>query len=82
MQTPVLSSLKPPTAVKEALSGNVRVFCRFRPLNSREMSTTEDQLCVTFKNAETCSVMGINKNTGNSEPIDYNFDAVYDPNSQ
>ena len=26
--------------------------------------------------------MGINKATGNSEPIDYNFDAVFDPNSQ
>jgi DNA replication protein DnaC len=26
--------------------------------------------------------MGINKVTGNSEPIDYTFDATFDPNSR
>lgn len=57
----------------------MRVFCRFRPLNARELSTTENELCVTFKDEKTCSVMGINKVTGNQEPIDYTFDATFDP---
>lgn len=71
--------LKPPTSLKDS-GGNVRVFCRFRPLNKREIATTENQLCVTFKDEKTCSVMGINKNTGNQEPIDYAYDACFDIN--
>lgn len=72
------SFLKAPTAVKEVITGNVKVFCRFRPLNQRELETAEDTLCVDFKDEKTCSVMGINKNTGTEEPIDYNFDYTFD----
>jgi hypothetical protein len=44
--TPVYTSfLKAPTIVKET-SGNVKVFCRFRPLNERELETTGENLCV------------------------------------
>lgn len=57
----------------------MKVFCRFRPLNQRELSTTESQICVKFKDKQTCSVNGINKVTGNAEPIDYTFDATFDP---
>lgn len=47
--TQVFSSfLKAPTVVKET-SGNVKVFCRFRPLNERELETTGENLCVSFK---------------------------------
>ena len=35
-------------------------------------------MCVTFKDGKTCAVNGINKNTGNTELIDYNFDRVFD----
>ena len=70
------------TAVKEVVTGNVQVFCRFRPLNQREKNTTENELCVTFKNEKSCAVSGINKNTGATEPINYNFDRVFDVNSQ
>jgi hypothetical protein len=42
------SFLKTPTVVKES-SGNVKVFCRFRPLNERELETTGENLCVSFK---------------------------------
>jgi len=64
--------------VKEVITGNVKVFCRFRPLNQRELDTADDLLCVDFKDPKTCSVKGINKNTGCEEPIDYNFDYVFD----
>ena len=61
--------------------GNVKVFCRFRPLNERELDTTGNELCVEFKNEKTCSVVGVNKTTGNTEPINYTYDATFDPNS-
>jgi kinesin family protein 5 len=73
-------SLVAPTPVKNAdgSGGNVRVFCRFRPLNSRELSTTESELCVTFKNETTCMVKGTNQKTGQVEPIPYTFDHTFD----
>jgi hypothetical protein len=66
---------------KEVVTGNVKVYCRFRPLNKRELETAEDTVCVTFKDEKTCAVSGINKNTGNTELIDYNFDRVFDTNA-
>ena len=77
-------SLQPPTSVKNAdgSGGNVRVFCRFRPLNSRELSTTENELCVTFKNETTCCVMGTNQKTGQVEPIPYTFDHTFDTSAR
>jgi hypothetical protein len=60
--------------------GNVKVFCRFRPLNARELSTTENEMCVTFKNETTCAVMGINARTGANEPINYTYDHCFDTN--
>lgn len=75
------SFLKPPTATKEVITGNVKVFCRFRPLNTRELETTESNLCVKFKSETTCAVSGINKVTGSTEPIDYTFDRTFDTNA-
>ena len=74
---PRLSGLRQPTKVDGG--GNVKVFCRFRPLNARELDTTGTETCVDFKNEKTCSTMGINKVTGNNEPIDYTFDGTFDP---
>ena len=68
-----------PTPVKGEAGGNVKVFCRFRPLNPRELATTENELCVQFKNETTCAVMGINSRTGQSEPINYTFDYTFNP---
>ena len=45
------------------------------------LDTVDDALCVEFKDEKTCSVMGINKNTGNEEPIDYNFDHTFNMES-
>ena len=53
-----------PSKNSDGSGGNVRVFCRFRPLNSRELSTTASELCVSFKNETTCCVMGTNQKTG------------------
>ena len=74
--------MKAPSAIKEVITGNVKVFCRFRPLNQRELDTADDMLCVSFKDEKTCSVNGINKNTGSEEPIDYNFDYTFDMDSR
>lgn len=75
-------SLSAPTATKNAdgSGGNVRVFCRFRPLNQRELNTTDSEMCVTFKNETTCAVMGTNQKTGVVEPINYTFDQTFDTN--
>ena len=35
-------------------------------------------MCVTFNNEFTCSINGINKDTGKQEPINYTFDATFD----
>jgi hypothetical protein len=74
-------SLKAPTKVDNS-AGNVKVFCRFRPLNKRELATTESETCVIFKDEFTCAVSGINKDTGRTEPIDYTFDATFDMDSR
>ena len=46
------------------------------------MDTADDNVCVSFKDEKTCAVMGINKNTGAEEPIDYNFDYTFDMDSR
>ena len=81
-EQPMSSLLKAPSKLPEVITGNVKVYCRFRPLNQREMSTTEDQLCVTFKDEKTCAVMGTNQNTGKEEQIPYNFDTVFNPTAK
>lgn len=77
---PRTSMLQAPTAVDKG-SGDVRVFCRFRPLNARELATTGDESCADFVNPTTVSVEGVNKGTGAVEPIKYTYDAVFDPSS-
>jgi len=76
------SGLKPMSTVKEVVTGNVRVFCRFRPLNKRELGTKDNKICVQFKSQSCCAVKGVNKATGQVEPINYNFDAVFNCESR
>lgn len=73
--------MRQPTRLPDGGGGNVKVYCRFRPLNQRELSTTDNTLCVTFKNEKTCAVMGTNPVTGNNEPIDWTYDRTFDPNT-
>lgn len=67
-------------AVKESSTGNVKVYCRFRPLNSRELATAGHKVCCQFPNSKTVTLMGINAKTGQHEPVPYNYDQVYDMN--
>ena len=36
-------------------SGNIKVLCRFRPLNDKEKNMTQE-LCVDFLDPQTCSI--------------------------
>lgn len=62
-------------------NGNVKVYCRFRPLNERELKTTGAKICCSFPDDKTVTLMGINGKTGQHEPVPFNYDQVYDMNS-
>lgn len=70
--------MKGPTQVKEVVTGNVKVFARFRPLNQRELDTTGNEISCEFRDEKTVALMGINQKTGAQEPIPYAFDYVFD----
>ena len=36
-------------------TGNIKVLCRFRPLNEKEKNISQD-LCVDFNDIQTCSI--------------------------
>ena len=55
---------------EESGSCNIRVVCRVRPLNSKEVALGGEQ-CVTFPKPNVISVQGAN----------YPFDKVFEPNS-
>jgi len=60
----------------EDIKGNIRVYCRVRPLNSREKSSEEmSQKCVDVSSLTNIEV-GVN--TARKE---YSFNAVFDENS-
>ncbi|KAM9981594.1 hypothetical protein ACTFIY_003889 [Dictyostelium cf. discoideum] len=54
-----------------ATSCNIRVMCRFRPLNDREKALKENQTCVTFPDETQVIVSG--------QP--FTFDRVFTPES-
>ena len=39
----------------QANVGNIKVLCRFRPLNDKEKNISQD-LCVDFYDNQTCSI--------------------------
>jgi len=82
-QEPQSASTKPSTTSPaqykpDSSAGNVKVFCRFRPLNQRELSTTGQNICATFPDEKTVSLMGTNPKTGQHEPVPFPFDRVFD----
>lgn len=84
-QEPQSASTKPSTnyqaQTKDSNTGNVKVFCRFRPLNQRELNTTGAKTCCSFPDNKTVTLMGINPKTGQHEPVPFPFDQVYDMGS-
>lgn len=67
--------------MKEVVTGNVKVFARFRPLNQRELDTTGNETSCEFRDEKTVALMGINQKTGAQEPIPYAYDYVFDMKS-
>ena len=66
---------KQPTA--SSGSGNVRVYCRFRPLNSKEKAMGETGNSVAnFVDKKTLEVNGI-KPDGSMGKVKYNFDRCF-----
>lgn len=66
-----------------ASTGNIRVVCRFRPLNEKE-KTLSQGLCVDFLDYQTCAIKSsvlllIIKAENNS--YNFNFDRIFDVNS-
>ncbi|CAG9319287.1 unnamed protein product [Blepharisma stoltei] len=59
-------------------SGNIRVLCRFRPLNEKEKAMAEN-ICVDF-GPDSKTVM-MRAETENSEPLRFVFDYVFDPST-
>ncbi len=58
-------------------SGNVQVFCRFRPLNQREINMGEkDYSVVKFLDDKTLEIAGINPD-GSSGMIKYTYDGIF-----
>jgi hypothetical protein len=53
--------------------GNVRVVCRFRPLNAKESVDRGRKYCCKFEDAKTVSVKGILAN-GQVGDVKYKFD--------
>lgn len=54
---------------------NIKVFCRFRPLNEKELSISQN-FCVNFINDKT---VGVNSQYENSEAMRFTFDQVFPP---
>ena len=55
--------------------GNVKVVCRFRPLNEKELQTSES-LCVNFLDERTASI-----NSSSPDQQKFTFDQVFPPSS-
>ncbi|CAG9322018.1 unnamed protein product [Blepharisma stoltei] len=58
--------------------GNIRVICRFRPLNEKEKEISM-QTCIDF--SSDCKTVTVQSHTENAEPLKFNFDHVFDPSS-
>ncbi|OMJ87327.1 hypothetical protein SteCoe_11015 [Stentor coeruleus] len=54
---------------------NIKVFCRFRPLNEKELNISQN-FCVNFINEKT---VGVNSQYENSEALRFTFDQVFPP---
>lgn len=59
-------------------SGNVKVVCRFRPLNQKEKEISM-QICVEFS-SDNKTVL-VKSAAQNDDPLKFNFDYVFNPDS-
>lgn len=56
---------------------NIKVFCRFRPLNDKELQISQSY-CVNFINEQT---VGVNSQYENSGSMKFGFDKAFSPTS-
>ncbi|CAG9331391.1 unnamed protein product [Blepharisma stoltei] len=59
-------------------SGNIKVVCRFRPLNQKEKEISM-RVCVDFSSDNKTVI--VKSQQENSEPLKFNYDHVFDPES-
>ena len=63
--------------VEESGVSNIKVMCRFRPLNEKEMQTFPDMMCVDFsKDNQTIT---INPQSEHNDSLQFKFDYVFSP---
>lgn len=62
-------------------SGNVKVMCRFRPLNSNELSREGDKICCEFHPNKRSVTMKLSKKASETSvgTNKFTFDRVFDP---
>ena len=73
------STLEQAAPPVNASSSKVRVVCRFRPFNARELREANDRACASFVDQHTVAVAGTNPETGQYGQQKYNFDRVFPP---
>lgn len=61
---------------KSEEKGNIKVVCRFRPLNSKELNISRD-MCVTFKDDTEIVI----KSTVENNKYDFKFDKIFNTES-
>ena len=81
---PVNANVSPNTSqILVPSAGNIKVLCRFRPLNEKEKQISQS-LCVDFIDPQTCSIKSnvqfhLNKSENNN--YNFNFDRIFDVNA-
>lgn len=57
------------------MKGNIRVYCRVRPMNAREKADPENLTAITFPAEGEMSVQNFEKKTAHN----FEFEKVFDP---
>eukprot|EP01015_Nassula_variabilis_P008644 TRINITY_DN16858_c0_g1_i1.p2 TRINITY_DN16858_c0_g1~~TRINITY_DN16858_c0_g1_i1.p2 ORF type:complete len:205 (+),score=33.28 TRINITY_DN16858_c0_g1_i1:115-729(+) len=77
------AGIKPGASAPKPDTGNVRVVCRFRPLNEKEKELQNETVCVEFKDKQTVKIrmsQPSNSEAGGGTPS-FSFDRVFDVNA-
>jgi kinesin family member 5 len=61
------------------VSGNVRVVCRFRPLNEKELQTSETLSMEVSSDNKTVTIISQSEST---EPLKFGFDYIFKPSAE
>lgn len=66
----------------QGVGNSIKVICRFRPLNQKELSLS-NVVCVDFRNERTVVFKGENRegDSGDKKDLEFTFDRVFDQNS-